>query len=43
MNNYLALCEILYYWIMGDNGDRNLSFKIVHPEKQKLLDSFVNK
>ena len=32
MNNYLALCEILYYWIMGDNGDRNLSFKIVHPE-----------
>jgi hypothetical protein len=32
MNNYLALCEILYNLIMGENGDRNLSFKIVHPE-----------
>ena len=41
MNNYLALCEILYHWIMGsnpakNNGDKDLSFRIEHHEENKI-------
>ena len=45
MKNYLALCEILHYWIMGKDGDKdgdkNLMFRIGHHKKNKIELSFL--